>query len=159
MLKLNIDTGLKEFEVNGKHVLSFSPSDPAVYNRLMEISDVILEIEDDYEKRLQELETDGEDFSAAKEVLTVMKKADSAVKEKLRYVFGEQNDFDEILDGVNIMAVAGNGERVITNLLNALTPIIQKGMEDYAEDKAQKAVDKAKLNREQRRAAAKSKRS
>ena len=70
-------------------------------------------------------------------------------------VFGAGNDFDEILHGVNLAAVAGNGRRVVTNLLDALTPIIREGAERSMEEKADKVVQTAKANRAARRAAAK----
>ena len=60
-----------------------------------------------------------------------------------------------ILHGVNLAAVAGNGRRVVTNLLDALTPIIREGAERSMEEKADKAVQTAKANRAARRAAAK----
>ena len=58
-------------------------------------------------------------------------------------------------NGVNLAAVAGNGRRVVTNLLDALTPIIREGAERSMEEKADKAVQTAKANRAARRAAAK----
>lgn len=165
-LNLTIDTGLKEFSVNGRHTMSFNPSDPSVYNRFMEVMEDISSIEDNYIEKMQSLaleaetvdlpETvDSEGFKTAKNSLLVMKEADSAVKEKLNYVFGSHNNFDEILDGVNVLAVADNGERVITNLLTALTPILEKGIQKHADQRADEAVQTANLNREQRRALAK----
>lgn len=154
MEKLIFDTGLKEFEVNGKHFLRFNPSDPNVYARFMEVYGDILSEEDSYVKEMQELRVDDIDelgFAKSKEALLMMKKYDSHIKERLSYVFGAQNDFNEILDGINILAVTGTGERVITNLLNALTPIIEDGMKAHTDAKAQEAVEKARLNREQRR--------
>lgn len=56
---------------------------------------------------------------------------------------------------MNLAAVAGNGRRVVTNLLDALTPIIREGAERSMEEKADKAVQTAKANRAARRAAAK----
>ena len=50
---------------------------------------------------------------------------------------------------MNVMAVGNNGERIITNLLNALAPYIEEGAERHRQD----AVREARLNREQRRAA------
>ena len=62
------------------------------------------------------------------------------------------NSFDAIVDGVNLMAVAGNGERVITNLLAALYPVIEQGVQKFYDDKANAAVAAARANRQQRRA-------
>ena len=83
-----------------------------------------------------------------------MAEYDRKIKEVLNGVFGAGNDFDEILHGVNLAAVAGNGRRVVTNLLDALTPIIREGAERSMEEKRQSRAD-GKGNRAARRAAAK----
>ena len=60
-------------------------------------------------------------------------------------VFG--NDFDKILGGVNLLAVADNGQRVVTNLMEALQPILTAGAERCATQTADAAVQKAKARR------------
>lgn len=87
--------------------------------------------------------------------LKVLREYDVKIKSLLSEVFGPENDFDRILGGVNLAAAATNGERVVTNLLAALTPIIEAGAKRGIEDKASSAVAKAAANRAQRRAAAK----
>ena len=42
------------------------------------------------------------------------------------------------------MAISGNGELIITNFLNAITPIVEEGVKKYAKMEAQKAVQEAK---------------
>ena len=84
-------------------------------------------------------------------VLGLLAEADKQTKALLAGVFAG-NDFDQLLEGVNLMAVAGNGERVITNLLAALQPIIQQGAKRFYDQKAGEAVAAAKANRQQRRA-------
>lgn len=79
-----------------------------------------------------------------------MAQADKRMKEILTGVFGSENDFDKILCGVNVMAVCGNGERAITNLLNVLTPIIQDGAERCAKQQADIAVSEANADRARR---------
>ena len=64
--------------------------------------------------------------------LSMLKAADKKAKDILDYVFGGDNDFDYMLGGVNLMAVATNGERVITNLLQALHPILEQGAAECA---------------------------
>ena len=59
-------------------------------------------------------------------------------------MFGEENDFDSILSGANVMAVASNGELVITNFLDAMRPIVEDGVKTYAKMEAQKAVQEAR---------------
>ena len=62
-------------------------------------------------------------------------------------MFGEENDFDALLGGVNLLAVAGNGERVITNLLQALLPVLTEGAKLCAAGQAEQAVEKAQARR------------
>ena len=69
---------------------------------------------------------------------------DARVKKSLAHVFGEENDFDSILSGANVMAVASNGELVITNFLDAMRPIVEDGVKTYAKMEAQKAVQEAR---------------
>lgn len=59
-------------------------------------------------------------------------------------MFGEENDFDSILSGANVMAVASNGELVITNFLDAMVPVVEDGVKTYAKMEAQKAVQEAR---------------
>ena len=158
-IKLNIDTGVKEYEINGGPengggMLRFNPSDPNVYERFLQAQDKVKTIEDELVQAGHALPEDAGEETAGQLVVGLMAKADREVKEVLGWVFGPQNDFDVMLGGVNIMAVAANGERVVTNLFAALLPIVQAGAEACAGKEAKKAVAKAKANRAQRRAAA-----
>ena len=69
------------------------------------------------------------------------------MKEVLNWVFGNGNDFNKILGGINLLAVAGNGERVVTNLFAALQPILVAGAEACAKEKTASAGEKAKKRR------------
>ena len=77
-----------------------------------------------------------------------MRETDQRIKRVLNEIFGQENDFDKILEGVNLMAVASNGQRVVSNLMDALQPIMEEGAQACVKSE----VDEAKLNREQRRA-------
>lgn len=144
---LNFDSGIREYKINNNGVLRFNPGDPNVYARFVEASEKIQSIEKNMTDKAAELkENDG----AA--VLRILADADKQMKDVLDWVFGNGNDFDEIMEGVNLMAVATNGERVITNLLNALLPIIQAGAEECAKEQIGDAVQQAQLNRAARRA-------
>ncbi|WP_395150787.1 hypothetical protein [uncultured Allofournierella sp.] len=145
MQKLMFDTGVQEFQLPGG-VLRFNPSDPNVYHRFME---AIKKVEA-AEKELVENAKNLKENNGA-EALALMAKADKDTKAALMEAFGPGNDFDILVEGVNLMAVAGNGERVITNLLDALRPIIEQGAKRFYDDKANAAVANAKLNRAQRR--------
>lgn len=132
MEKLIFDGGLREYEL-GRGVLRFNPLDPNVYERFAEATKKLVDLEADMVKDAQAAENNG---------LTALRKlreADKKAKDILNYVFGGDNDFDYMLSGVNVMAVASNGERVITNLLEALTPILEKGAEDCVASFVQKA--------------------
>lgn len=142
MEKITFDSGIREFEINGRGVLRFNPSDPNVYARLMDALDEIKSVEGDLVEQAKVIQ---QDDGAA--VLRLMAQADKRVKKILGEVFGPENDFDDILGGVNVMAVCGNGERAITNLMNALIPIIQAGAEQCARQQADKAVEEARAAR------------
>ena len=142
MEKLIFDYGIREFEINGNGILRFNPSDPNVYARLLDSMDEIKAVEDDLVEQAKGIQ---QDDGAA--VLRLMAQADKRIKEILTEIFGPENDFDKILGGVNVMAVCGNGERAITNLLNVLIPIIQDGAEKCARQQADAAVAEAQAAR------------
>ena len=149
MQKLTIDTGVQEFELPGG-VLRFNPSDPNVYHRFLEAIKTVEAVEQTMVEKAKELKEDN-----GAEVLALLAKADKDTKTALMDAFGSGNDFDKLLEGVNLMAVATNGERVITNLLDQLRPIIEQGAKSFYSDKANAAVAQAKANRAARRRAAK----
>lgn len=145
MEKLTLDFGVREFEISGNGVLRFNPGDPNVYSRLVNALDKIKGVENWLVEQSKAVpQNDG----AA--VLRLMAQADEKMKDILAWVFGGENDFDKLLCGVNLMAVCTNGERAITNLLNALTPIVQEGAENFAKQQVNTAVEDARLARAQR---------
>ena len=74
--------------------------------------------------------------ATGQKALELLEKADRKTKEVLTWVFGEENDFDRLLGGVNLMAVAANGGRVVTNLFAALQPQVQAGAEAFLSARA-----------------------
>ena len=152
MKKISFDSGIREFQINGNGVLRFNPSDLNVYNRFIESIDEIKKIENTLVERGKEL---GEKPSGA-DIIKLMRESDRQIKKVLTYVFGEQNDFEQIFDGVNTMAPTDNGERVITNFFAALSPMMEEGVRKFVDDEALKA--KAGMNRAQRRATSKTNR-
>ena len=147
MEKITFDNGIKSFKINGDGVLRFNPADPNVYARFMEAAEKIGAIEADMVKAGEELpEGDGAG------VVKLLAEADRQIKDVLSWAFGKNNDFNEIMGGVSLMASASNGERVITNLIAALMPIIAAGAEDCANKQIGDAVQKAQGNRAARRA-------
>ena len=134
MEKITFDAGLRRYRINGGGVLQFNPADPNLYARFLEAVERIKEMEEDLQK-------------AEGGALEAMCRADRTVKQLLGQVFGEGNDFDALLGGVNLLAVAGNGERVITHLLQALLPVLTEGAKLCAAGQAEQAVKKAQKRR------------
>ena len=137
MEKLQFDTGMKSYRLNGG-VLRFHPGDPNLYSRFLEAVD-----------KLKALETEMAETALAEDgqLLAAMHSADQKMKQVLNWVFGTGNDFDKLLEGVNLLAVADNGERIITNLLLALEPVLLEGAKRCAAAKTQAAKDKANKRR------------
>lgn len=148
---LQFDDGLLRLDINGNGLLTFNPSDFNVYQRFFQL---VKELPDLEKKYASEVEADTgkpdeeQTFELAGRELDRAKEIDSEIKSRLGKVFGPGNDFDTLLGGVNVMALGGNGERVVTNLLNALAPYIEEGAQRHMES----AAREARLNREQRRA-------
>lgn len=137
MQKITFDTGIKTYQINDNGILRFNPSDPNLYKRFKDLRVEIEQIQKDYSERSKTTES-GED------AIDLLAEYDAHVKKSLSHVFGEENDFDSILGGANVMAVASNGELVITNFLDAMLPIVEEGVKTYAKMEAQKAVQEAK---------------
>lgn len=146
MQKLNFDLGIKEFEIGGG-VLRFNPGDPNVYSRFVAAADKLTGIE----QRLTAKAKEYEGKKAGEAMLQLMNEADKETKDLLAWIFGAQNDFEAIFCGANILGVGSNGERIITNFIHAVQPILEKGARNCAKNQ----VNQAKMNRDQRRAAAK----
>ena len=147
MEQLVFDSGIKEYKINGGGVLRFNPSDPNVYARFMNATDKIHAVEKEMAEKANKITADGSDASGENVVL-ILQETDAKIKTILNEIFGHGNDFDKLLENVNLMAVATNGERVITNLLAALQPIMENGAKACVDTE----VEAARLNREQRRA-------
>ena len=79
------------------------------------------------------------------------------MKSVLAWIFGDHNDFDAIFCGTNIMSVGANGERVITNFIHSIQPILTAGAKKCASQQVNDALNKARKNRAQRRAEARQK--
>ena len=143
MRELNFDSGIVEYRVNGKATLSFNRSDPNLYNRMQELNGKLAAIDSDLKK----------EKDAAEDGLALVKlfsAYDKRIKAELSFVCGEQNDFDAIFEGQNVLSIAGNGKFLITNFIEALQPIIESGVKEYAKLEAANAVAQAKRERANR---------
>lgn len=143
MRVLNFDSGIVEYRVNGKATLSFNRSDPNLYNRMQDLSSKLAAIDSDLKK-----EKDAADDGLA--LMKILSAYDKRIKAELSFVFGEQNDFDAIFEGQNVMSIAGNGQLLITNFLDAIRPVIESGVKEYAKLEAANAVAQAKRERANR---------
>lgn len=138
MKKIKFDTGLQEVAI-GSGVLRFNPQDPNLYARFMEAADKLVAVE-------QEMIAKGETVKE-NQVVGLLREADRKMKDILDWVFGTGNDFDAVLGGVNLLAVATNGQRVVTNLFEALEPVILEGAKACAKARSDEAVAKAAARR------------
>lgn len=152
-LNLNFDSGVREFRVNGGAILRFNPRDPNVSARFMEAAKKLEQIESEFVAKAEALKVSAEENpNNGTQVLELMREADRKIKDTLAWIFGESNDFDAIFGGCNVLAVADNGERLVTNFVAALIPIIQEGAQAIISKDVNAAVGAAKQNRAQRRA-------
>lgn len=148
MKKITFNTGIEEFEINGGKILRFNPADINVYKRLIDAQEKIVGVET---SMVEKAAASGDNLSG-ETIIGMLAEADAKIKEILGEIFGSGNDFHEIFEGVNVMAVAENGERVITNFLAAITPILEKGAQKAARAQASADATAIKGNRAQRRA-------
>ena len=148
---LQFDDGLLRLDINGNGILTFNPSDFNVYQRFFGLLKELPELEKRYAAQVeQSAEEPGEEAAVqlAGRELDRARELDREIKDKLGAAFGPGNDFDALLGGVNLMAVGNNGQRVITNLLNALAPYIEEGAKRHQQEAAEAAL----RSRAQRRA-------
>lgn len=144
MENIQFDSGVRSFQIQDGGVLRFNPSDPNVYGRFLEAAEKIQALENELVQQAKDTRADADGGAMVRLMVT----ADQKIKEILSWVFGAGNDFDRILGGVNLLAVAENGQQVIANLLSALEPILVAGARRYADDLTRQAVQKAQQRRE-----------
>lgn len=131
MEKIQFDSGIRSYRINGAGTLRFNPCDPNVYSRFLEAVEKMQAVEEALVK--QSAQTTNED------IVKALAAADEKMKGILNWVFGGDNDFQKMLGGVNLLAVAENGERVVTNLFTALEPVLLDGAKRCAGEQARLA--------------------
>lgn len=119
MKTISFDSGVKAYKL-GAGVLRFHPGDPNVYARFLEGAEKLRQIEG----ALRE--------TAEEDAIAALQRADGEMKAILGWIFGPGNDFEEILSGVNLLAVGENGKLLVTNLFEALEPVLIEGAERCA---------------------------
>ena len=138
MEKIQFDSGVRSYRINGAGILRFNPGDPNLYARFLESVEKLQKVEAELTQQAETAQ--GED------IVKLMQHADEKMKEILGWVFGADNDFHKLLNGVNLLAVADNGERVVTNLFAALEPVLVEGAKRCAGEE----IAKVKARREAR---------
>ena len=118
MKTLHFDSGIQEYKLCGEGALRFNPADPNLYARFLEAAEKIQEVEKEMVQQANAMDTEDTGTSVVK----LLQDADRKMKDTLSWVFGQGNDFHKLLGGVNLLAVGTNGQRVVTNLFEALQP-------------------------------------
>lgn len=133
MEKIRFDSGVKAYKLGDLGVIRFHPGDPNLYARFLEAAEKIAAIEEEMAAQAKEIsENDG------LQVVKILQQADARMKQTLNWVFGNSTDFDQLLGGVNLLAMGANGQRVISDLFTALQPILLAGAKSYAGEQAAK---------------------
>lgn len=138
MKKITFDTGIEKIAI-GNGILRYNPQDPNLYVRFDQAAEKLRVVE-------EEMMAKGEG-AEGEEMVQILHEADRKMKEILGWIFGAGNDFDAILGGVNLLAVAKNGQRVVTNLFAALEPVLVDGAMACAQKRADEAAKQAALRR------------
>jgi hypothetical protein len=141
MNRLNIDLGVEEYALGNGSVLRFNPTDPNLYARFLQLEPQLQDLR-------EELIRGSEQAADGLAVLKLLADTDRKFKELLTQAFGAENDFSQLLQGVNLLATAGNGMSVAENLLAALEPVLTQGAERFARTKTEAALEKARQRRE-----------
>ena len=116
MQNLTIDTGMKEYLINNRAVLRFNPSDPNLYHRFFAAAPKLDALDAELTEQLKALPAEPDD-ARAERGLTLLTDYDHRIKALLTEIFGGENDFDKVLEGVNLAGTGANGKRVVQNLL------------------------------------------
>lgn len=140
MNQLHVDLGMEEFAL-GNGVLRFNPSDPNLYTRFLGLTEQLEQLQKQLQKGV-EMADDPADL------LRLLEETDRQFKTLLTQVFGEENDFFRLLEGVNLLALTGSGETVAESLMGALEPVLTQGAERFVQAQTQAAVEKARQRRE-----------
>lgn len=135
MQKLTIDTGMKEYLINNRAVLRFNPGDPNLYHRFFAAVPQLDTLDAELTEKLKALPAEPDPARAA-QGLALLNDYDRRIKALLTEIFGAENDFDKVLEGVNLAGTGANGKRVVQNLLDALTPILQGGAAQHLQSTA-----------------------
>ena len=128
MERIQFDSGVRAYRINGSGTLRFNPCDPNLYVRFLEAVEKLRGAEAQLTEQAEKVQGEA--------LVKLIAQADETMKGILNWVFGDGNDFHKLLNGVNLLAVAENGERVVTNLFAALEPVLLEGAKRCAGEQA-----------------------
>ena len=131
MEKIQFDAGQRSYRINGAGILRFNPCDPNVYARFLEAVEKLQAVEAELTEQSKDIQSE--------QAVKLLAAADEKMKHILNWVFGADNDFHKLLGGVSLLAVAENGERVVTNLFAALEPVMIDGAKRCADEQVRLA--------------------
>lgn len=135
MQNMTIDTGMQEYLINNRAVLRFNPGDPNLYHRFFAAAPQLDALDAELTEKLKALPAEP-DSARTRQGLALLNDYDRRIKALLTEIFGAENDFDKVLEGVNLAGCGANGKRVVQNLLDALTPILQDGAAQHLQSTA-----------------------
>lgn len=133
MKEIKLDTGLQEYRL-GAGTLRFNPADANLYDR--------------FRQATEKLQAMTEGLQEKEDPIAQLVQLDAELKKLLSWVFGAGNDFDKMLEGVNLLSVTARGKTLIEGLLEALEPVLAEGARTCVERTCAQAVKKAKSRRE-----------
>lgn len=110
MADILFDSGLVEYNLNGKCKVVFNPTDMAFIERIFDVFDAL-----DAKQESYRAEIDGKD---GKEVFDLARQMDAEMREMIDAVFGD-NICDPVFGDMSVYAVA-NGLPVWANLMLAI---------------------------------------
>lgn len=145
METIKFDSGMQDYSLGQLGTLRFNPADPELYARFLEGAQQLEVMEKKLVEQARQLP--GDDPGQA---IALLRQADEQLKDLLSGIFGGENDFRKLLAGTNLLAVGSNGQRVITNLLQALQPVLAQGVARCAGQQQAQAVSRAKARRANR---------
>mgnify|MGYP007070023280 CR=1 FL=1 len=128
---ISFDTGIEEFNLNGKVTVVFSPTDVHFVEKVLNALDDITSIYEKYQDEVSRLEDDEPSKEAAIAVYEIAHRADAEIREKINDAFGKDVCTPTIGDRSILMPA--NGLPVWENLLLA---IIDKFDSQLVEEKA-----------------------
>lgn len=105
MQNLTIDTGMQEYLINNRAVLRFNPSDPNLYHRFFAAAPKLDALDAELTEQLKALPAKPDD-ARAERGLALLTDYDHRIKALLTEIFGGENDFDKVLEGVNLAGTA-----------------------------------------------------